>query len=172
MIEIWKNAKGFEKEYQVSSLGNLKARSKKTWNGKAICNRKEKIMRLPEPNKWGYIHVALCFNGVKKKVLMHRLVALTFIPNRKGKETVNHINGIKHDNQVENLEWATRSEQNIHASKMGLRKFTGEDHSQHKLTEAQVIEIRLRQGRPKGSEYGVSNATISDVLNRKSWKHI
>lgn len=175
MIEVWKNIKGFEKQYEVSNHGRVRAKEKVTFNGRWYCTRKQKMMRPTKPNKFGYIMINLCKDGKKKHCLLHRLIAVAFIKNPKNKETINHINGIKSDNRIENLEWATRSEQNIHASKLGLKRFNGEDHSQHKLTDIQVKTIRgmaMNGGKPKGSDFGVTNATISDVLKRRSWKHI
>jgi hypothetical protein len=174
MKEIWKDVIGFEDSYQVSNLGNVKAKSKITWNGKCNCVRKEKPMRLNSKSA-GYNMVNLKRNGKIKHCLVHRLVADAFIPNKNNKPTVNHIDGNKLNNIVSNLEWATRSEQNIHASKLGLKKFQGVHHSQHKLNDSQVIMIRhhAKNGDiPKGLDYGVSDVTIKDVINRRSWKHI
>lgn len=174
MKEIWKDVIGFNDSYQVSNLGNVKAKRKITWNGKCDCVRKEKPMRL-NCKGVGYYMVNLKRNGKIKHCLVHRLVADAFIPNPKNKPTVNHIDGNKLNNIVSNLEWATRSEQNIHASKLGLKKFQGIHHSQHKLNDSQVIMIRhnAKNGNvPKGLDYGVSDVTIKDVINRRSWKHI
>lgn len=160
-MEKWKDIVEFE-HYQISTLGRV--RSKK---------RDNLIMR--GSHSMGYPSISLCKKNKKTGFLIHRLVATHFISNPKNKATVNHKNGIKTDNRVENLEWATHSEQNIHASKMGLKKFNGEHHSQHKLTDGLVIEIRERSLKgdvPRGVLYGVSDATIKDINNRKSWKHI
>lgn len=62
----------------------------------------------------GYLMVSLCNNGKTKKYLVHRLVAQTFIPNPENKKEINHKNGIKTDNKIDNLEWSTRSENVLH----------------------------------------------------------
>lgn len=74
-------------------------------------------------NKQGYVYLPLCINGIKRRYFAHRLVAITFIPNPNNKPFINHINGNKQDNRVENLEWCTQQENNIHALKTGLRKY-------------------------------------------------
>ena len=87
-------------------------------NGR-IDNRKGKILK-PTKTHDGYLRVTFSFEGKRKSFLVHRLVALAFLPNPLNKETVNHINGIKTDNRVENLEWATHKEQKEHSIKHHL----------------------------------------------------
>lgn len=71
-------------------------------------------------NRDGYVSISLTNNKVRKFKLAHRLVAIAFIPNPENKRTVNHKNGIKHDNILENLEWATDSENQLHSYRLGL----------------------------------------------------
>lgn len=79
--------------------------------------------------KRGYVGLSLCKDGVSKNHELHRLLALAFIPNPEKKPQVNHINGIKHDNRLENLEWCTAKENVAHALKLGLRETPkGESH--------------------------------------------
>jgi len=66
----------------------------------------------------GYLRVGLSVGGKRKDITIHRLVAETFIPNPKNKPTVNHLNEIKTDNRLENLQWATTLEQNIHGTRI------------------------------------------------------
>lgn len=110
-MEIWKDVKGYEGLYKVSNFGNFK-------NIKLLKERKIKGCF----DKNGYVISTFVKNKTKKTVKLHRLVASTFISNQLNKPQVNHINGIKDDNRVENLEWCTNSENQKHAHKIGLKQ--------------------------------------------------
>lgn len=105
MQEVWKDIKGYEGLYQVSSHGRVKSLG----NDK---NRKEKILK--GIYNLGYKQVWLSKNGIEKRYLVHRLVASHFIPNPDNKPQINHINCIRDDNRISNLEWCTQAENNRH----------------------------------------------------------
>lgn len=112
MEEIWKDVKGYEGYYQISNLGNVMS----------LKFNHADIRRLIKPfDNGGYNMVCFNLNGVSKKFLVHRLVAEAFIPNHENKPCVNHIDGNKRNNSVENLEWVTKSENTRHAIRIGLR---------------------------------------------------
>ena len=115
MDEIWKDIKGYEGKYQVSNKGNIK--SLKQFNKRGV----DLIIKLGK-NNTGYTIVRLTKNNKLKTPLVHRLVAQAFIPNPDNKPQVNHKNGNKADNTVENLEWVTRSENQKHAYETGLQQ--------------------------------------------------
>ena len=108
--EIWVNIEGFYSgRYKISSNGNLK---------RTLKTEAEVKIRI---NKDGYYQTVFCKNRNKKTVLIHRVVAQAFVPNPDNKPEVNHINGVKTDNRVENLEWCTSSENLKHAYRTGLK---------------------------------------------------
>ncbi|MEQ9888887.1 HNH endonuclease signature motif containing protein [Pectobacterium zantedeschiae] len=126
----------------------------------------------------GYIGVVLTKDGVKKSHLVHRLVAEAFIANPDRKPQVNHVNGIKTDNRVDNLEWVTRSENIKHSFLIGLKVATiskGESNGRAKLTNNDVMNIKSIKGVTNvklAEDYGVSVSQISRIRRGKFWRHI
>jgi len=119
-MEIWKDIEGYEGIYQVSNCGRIKGlqrfASRKSGGSVSV----KETIRKQGNNGHGYAFVPLSSGGVVRNYYVHRLVATAFIPNPERKNTVNHISGIKADNRVENLEWATQSENSQHGFDTGL----------------------------------------------------
>lgn len=156
-MEIWKF---FAPDYAVSSLGNIKS----------FKRGRERLLK-PMIVAGGYCQIQLRINGKSKKFLVHRIIAQAFIPNPENKPHVNHINGDKHDNRVENLEWCTQSENLRHAVNIGLIK-QGADSPDAVLTSEQVEFIRavyvpcdLACGQSAlARKFGVSKEVIQRVV--------
>lgn len=119
-MEVWKDIEGFEGLYQISSLGNVKTLSYGPKNVRQLSN-KSKILKQSLSSS-GYLHVQLYKQGKSKTIMTHILVAKAFVDNPSNKREVNHIDGNKSNNNMNNLEWVTRSENLSHAIKLGLRK--------------------------------------------------
>ncbi len=136
MEEIWENIEDYEGLYQVSNLGRIKRISK------ATCTFAGRILKNSRHNR-GYQTVDLSKNGVWKKYTVHRLVAKAFIPNPDNKPEVNHKDSNRSNNVASNLEWATSSENSIHAINFGFQSLRrGEGSPVSKLNDELVLHIR------------------------------
>jgi hypothetical protein len=163
-------------KYKVDKIGNVYG-----LNGRKL---------KPAKDRKGYLRVGLTIDGKLCTKKVHRLIAEAFIPNPENKPQVNHINGIKYDNFVDNLEWVTHKENTKHAIDNGLFYFNSSEESINKiikkgslngnalLSEEKVLEIRKKY-KPRiytkamlALEYGVKESCIKDVVNRNSWNHI
>jgi hypothetical protein len=168
MEEVWKDIKDFEGLYQVSNLGNVKRLVGKRVFSERLIGR--------SVDRYGYVKRVLSKYGKNHYFTEHRLVGLAFIDNPEEKLTINHINGIKTDNRLENLEWNTNLENKQHAISTGLTDLKGTKHPKCKLSEEQVLEIReigLSQTRTSLSKkYGVCRNSILRIITGKNWNHI
>lgn len=129
MVEVWKDVNGYEGKYKISNLGRLKNKRGEFINGSNI---------------HGYIRVMLFGDKKVKTISIHRLVAIHFIENDNNKPYVNHIDGNKQNNRVDNLEWCTQAENIQHSIENGLKTDCGENSKKHKLTKEDVNFIRTR----------------------------
>lgn len=175
--ETWKEIKGYEGIYLVNENGLVKSLDKKVKSGEKYLNRKGKVLK-ERIGKYGYPYVVLSHESNRKTFKVHRLVAEAFIPNPENKPCVNHINGIKTDNRIENLEWCTHKENTKHALINGLRKgVKGEKSHLSKLNTIQVQEIRDLYFKSNKTQlyisnlYNVSQSQIQRICSYKNWNH-
>lgn len=175
--ERWYDIPEYIGLYQLSSLYRIKSICrwvdyKRHRHGKKLLG--EQLISLPK-NGVKYPHVCLSKKGKKKTELIHRIVAMVFIPNPYNKPEVNHINGDSTNYMVENLEWVTKSENIIHSySKLGQKALKGERNVLCKLTFEQVKEIRKKYKwrevthKMLAKEYGVSACRIAFIVTNKA----
>lgn len=183
--ETWKPVAGYEDRYEVSDGGNVRSLNYH------MTGTPRKLRPISAGK--GYLMVGLCRDRTMKWAKIHRLVAEAFIPNPERKPQVNHINGDKADNRAENLEWATESENMVHAYKNGLKKGSPEwgrtlgtihgKEARAKQTEnckRAVIAIDIKSGEEANFEsaaeaeriLGINHSSISKICagRRKSAK--
>ena len=163
--ELWKSVKGFT-DYKVSNQGKVKSFKLNTEKILKQCNDKKE-----------YLLVKLSKSRNSKTKTVHRLVATAFIPNPDNKPQVNHKDGNKQNNCVDNLEWVTQSENDIHAFKIGLKTQQGIENANSKLSENDVLGIRglyldgLTQ-KEIAKIYLINQSNVSIIINKKRWKHL
>ena len=173
--EIWEDLVGYEGLYIISNFGRIKILPKIHINKSGCIISKEKFVKIYNRNQ-GYVGLSLSKNKNRINKYLHRLLADTFIPNPENKPHVNHKNGVKNDNRLENLEWVSAKENIQHSFNIGLSK-RGENRHLSKLKNNQVLDIKDRlKNKEKQNNiakiYRVSNATITNIKNGKIWYHI
>jgi hypothetical protein len=170
MEEIWKDIQGYEGLYQVSNLGRIKSlgRTIKRIGPKGkIFDRTypEKVLKYGKDKK-GYYRTVLSLDGINTTVKVHRIVAQTFIPNPENKPQVNHIDGNKTNNRIDNLEWCNNQENQDHSWKTGLRKRGKEHWSYGKQPQGFKKYYETHKGirHPSYGVRGIKNSNSKKVI--------
>lgn len=175
-LEKWKDIKGTNGMYQISSKGRVKGLPRTVMRKDGIRGSalKERILKGAQ-NSSGYITVTL----PQGSFFVHRLVAEAFIDNPLDKEQVNHKDGDKFNNSVSNLEWMSPKENSRHGFALEVNKMlnVGSKNPSSKLNENQVVEIKMllqsgKTSKELSEEYGVSYGCIRAIKVGESWAHV
>jgi hypothetical protein len=162
---MYKDLVGYEDYYSISNCGDI------------LSKRTDKAMKQFVDNR-GYYRCTLSDSVKPRTLLVHRLVAKTFIENPDNLYTVNHINGIKTDNRVENLEWMSLEDNVRHAYEVGLTSSKGSNNNNSKFLEKDILEIR-RLFETEGLSnsqistlFSVDSSTIRRITSYRAWSHL
>lgn len=165
--EVWLPIKGFIGLYEISNLGRVKSLKHVDMKGNV---RKEYIFN--NKDSYSKYHTVILCRGKERIIIgVHVLVATAFIPNPDNKPQPNHKNGIKYDNVATNLEWATVSENLLHAYRNGYISKVGVKNNQAKLTENQVLSIynSSESGKEISKKYNVSISNVYFIKSGERW---
>lgn len=167
--EIWKKVPGYE-IYEASTLGRIRS----TGILKRPNRKKDNIVKQ-RPRKRGYLECKLSLNGKTATKLVHRIILETFSGPAYGKH-VNHKDGDKTNNRLDNLEWVTEAENKKHAAAIGLMS-RGERRYNSKLSAADIIKIReLFYGgalqKDIATKFGIDQPNVSRIVRKLAWKHV
>jgi NUMOD4 motif len=177
MKEIWKDIDDYRNIYQVSNLGRIKSLARTWISGKGVIKSSKDRILVTAPDSNGYYIVNLHKYGIRTCFKLHRLVAKYFIPNPENKPEVNHKRGNKSHNKASQLEWVTKSENELHAWKTKLKIHSkGEKHHMTSLTKKEVFMIRYLRNKNNSKHKDLANcfnttvATIHNIIKRKTWQ--
>lgn len=171
MKEKWKPIPGYKRFYSISSFGRI--RKDKKYN-----NRPKNGIVQSRIKKDGYRQISLYKNFTPKTFKLSRLMALTFIGKPKKGEQVNHKDGNKSNDKLDNLEYTTARGNMLHAIKLGLKKIRYGSDVSKKLNERDVKKIRHLYFINKKSQteiskiFNIAQTTVHHIVKRKTWKHI
>lgn len=174
--EIWKPIKGYEGYYEISNMGRVKSLERMVpYSVSGFFRKQYKFYLKAVGDGYGYLFVCLHKKGIKKYKKIHQLVASAFVRGERDGLQVNHKNGIITDNSPENLEWVTPRENTLHAIEVLGKRRDKENHWKHKITIAQVEEMRELYKTGKYSQvelakrYGIHRGQLSKICNHKAW---
>lgn len=119
MGEIWKDIKGYEGLYQISNLGRIKSSDRELCNSRGVYVRQGRVLKNGK-NQYGYFQVSLYKDGKRVNKQVHKLIAIAFIPNTNNYKIINHIDGNRQNNNINNLEWCTQKHNVKEAYRLGL----------------------------------------------------
>lgn len=169
VMENWLEVVGYEGVYDISDLGNVRSIARNGTIGG--------ILRL-ENTRSGYLRVMLSAGNKTKRFNVHVLVAGAFLGSKPRGMQVNHKNGVKSDNRLENLEYLSSSDNHKHAyERLRRQRNFGSTYPMHKLSDKDIVTIRSERDQGTSlnalaARFSVSISTISMIGGRKIWRHI
>lgn len=163
MDEVWKDIKAYEGLYQVSNLGRVRC----------LKGKSERILKQRKDRN-GYIKIHLSKHGKRKYTTLHRLIAQAFIPNPENKPQVNHIDGTKHNNCLDNLEWVTQKENMQHAEINNLIPTHGREYSIRVCDLTTGEELYFINTRSESKYFNKSKTYFSNIpcFENRTGRHL
>ena len=177
MEEIWKDIPNYEGIYQASTLGNIRSLGftheiNNQWGSTSVRYKKGRVLKH-HINTPGYYSVQLCKDKITKRIMTHRLIAITFLLNVENKREVNHKDSNRLNNNLDNLEWVTSKENTEHYIKLGRKRTPlGMDTHNAVLTEEIVKEIFMSElsAEKLSKTLNINKGTIASVKQGINWK--
>lgn len=176
-MEQWKDIVGYESYYQISNYGNLRSKDRLVISkNNSLALKKGRLKKPSMANN--YFLAMLSKEHIPKAITIHRLVAMHFIENPMNKKEINHKDGNKQNNHVDNLEWVTRSENSQHSYNNGLQiSRKGSMHHFAKINESDVLNMFMLYNngvsrKEIANRYThISYSSICRILKGRTWKH-
>ena len=171
---MWKDIKGYEGLYLISDNGEVKSLPKNDGNG-----NRERLLKFDE-GKYGHKRVTLSYKNKQNRILVHRLVAETFIPKIEGKNLVHHINHDPRDNNINNLMWVNQKENAQYGYIEGTevkKAVESAGRTNRKLTKEDIDKIKQikittsKSNRAIGEEFGVGRECIRRLLKGDTYNY-
>jgi hypothetical protein len=180
--EVWKDIDGYEGYYQVSCLGRIRGVERTIVNHLGISKKIKTQIINTHPTSNGYIMAVLCKNCITKNVIVHRLVAINFVPNPHMLPEVNHKDENKNNNHYLNLEWCTHKYNSNYGTNIlrrtntvkSKRSLAGTNNGRKKLSELQVIEIYQSSLSvyKLAKIYNIHSTTVRFIKKKLHWKYV
>lgn len=167
--ETWKPLVGYEGYYSVSDLGRVRSESREITKTNGSTYLAQKRILVTYKNKKGYLTCCISKGGSNTAPLVHRLEAISFLPNPDKLPEVNHINGIKEDNRLVNLEWCSGKQNVTHAIRIGLIKPRLGKDSAHKKAVINTLTKEVFHTLKEAAEsVNISPENLSNKLNLRA----